>query len=250
MQSNNVLVIDDDEELHETIGMVLTREDFAPIPARDGESGLEMALALRPQLALVDLRLPGMSGMEVCRRLRASGTGIPIIVLSGMGDELSKVLLLEIGADDYVVKPFSPRELVARIRALLRRTVSRLEKVVRFGDVEVDLERRTVTRGSEEAKMTRAEHNLLVFFLRNAERPLTREAILKAAWGYDDYPETRTVDAHVVRLRRMLEPDPSIPRYLLTIHGVGYRFRGSQGSGDGPASSNQQDAPGARVVPS
>src|ERR1700761_7152280 len=218
-----ILVIDDDESLRDTIGVMLERESFVPILAADGKSGFEKALTLKPQLLLVDLRLPGMSGVEVCKQLRADRIQTPIIVLSAIGDEVDKVLLLEIGADDYIVKPFGTRELLARIRALLRRT-SAETKVLRFADVEVDVDRRTTTRRGNEVKLTPAEYNLLLYFLQNPDRALTRDVILNSVWGYESYPNTRTVDAHVVRLRQKLEPDPNVPRYFLTVHGVGYRF--------------------------
>ena len=218
-----ILLIDDDETVCEALSLMLEREGFAPLLAHDGESGFEKALTLKPQLVLVDLRLPGMSGVEVCKQLRAANAGIPIIVLSGLDEELDKVLLLEIGADDYVVKPFSPRELLARIRAVLRRA-SAIERVVRFGEVEVDLDRRLITRRGQEINLTRQEYNLLTFFLNNADRALSRDAILNAVWGFESYPNTRTVDAHVVRLRQKLEPNPATPRHVLTIHGLGYRF--------------------------
>jgi len=148
----------------------------------------------------------------------------PIIVLSAVGEEIDKVLLLEIGADDYVVKPFGSRELLARIRAVLRRTSPDLQKIIRFADVEIDVERRTTLNRGEEVKLTPAEYNLLLFFLQNPERVLTRDVILNSVWGYESYPNTRTVDAHVVRLRQKLEPEPTTPRHFVTVHGVGYRF--------------------------
>ncbi len=218
-----ILVIDDDESLRETIGILLERENFAPIFASDGKSGLEKAIMLKPQLLLVDLRLPEMSGVELCKQLRADRVQTPIIVLSAIGDEVDKVLLLEIGADDYIVKPFGTRELLARIRALLRRSTPET-RVIKFGDVEVDFDRRTVIRHGTEVKFTPAEYNLLAFFLHNSDRVLTRDLILNSVWGYESYPNTRTVDAHVVRLRQKLEPDPALPRHFLTVHGVGYRF--------------------------
>jgi DNA-binding response OmpR family regulator len=218
-----ILVIDDDESLRDTIAVMLERENFVPILAADGRTGFEKALTLKPQLLLVDLRLPEMSGVDVCRQLRADRVQTPIIVLSAVGDEVDKVLLLEIGADDYIVKPFGTRELLARIRALLRRTTPDT-KSMRFGDVEVDFDRRTITCRGSEVKLTPAEYNLLVFFLHNADRALTRDMILNSVWGYEAYPNTRTVDAHVVRLRQKLEPDPTLPRHFLTVHGVGYRF--------------------------
>jgi DNA-binding response OmpR family regulator len=173
---------------------------------------------------LVDLRMPGLSGVELCKRVRAAGLQTPLIVLSAIGDEVDKVLLLEIGADDYVVKPFGARELLARIRALLRRTTPDADHVLSFGDVQVDLERRVVQKRGDEIKMTRAEFNLLVFFLQNPDRALTRDVILNSVWGYESFPNTRTVDAHVVRLRQKLEAESDAPRHFVTLHGVGYRF--------------------------
>src|SRR5947209_6636745 len=203
---------------------MLERENFIPILASDGKSGLDKALTLNPHLLLVDLRLPGMSGVEVCKQLRADRIQTPIIVLSAIGDEVDKVLLLEIGADDYVVKPFGTRELLARIRALLRRTTQGSDVVLSFADVNVDLDQRVVRRDGIETRMTRAEFNLLAFFLQNPGKALSRDVILNSVWGYESFPNTRTVDAHVVRLRQKLEPEPEIPRHFLTMHGVGYRF--------------------------
>ncbi|HXP86448.1 MAG TPA: response regulator transcription factor [Bryobacteraceae bacterium] len=219
-----ILVIDDDESLRDTIGLMLEKEGFRPILAADGASGLDQAAAARPNLILVDLRMPGLSGVDVCKRLRASGSAIPVIVLSAVGDEIDKVLLLEIGADDYVVKPFGTRELLARIRARLRRASQGAETVLAFSDVEVDLDQRQVRRSGSETRLTRAEFNLLAFFLQNPGRALSRDVILNSVWGYESFPNTRTVDAHVVRLRQKLEPEPETPRHFLTMHGVGYRF--------------------------
>ncbi len=219
-----VLVIDDDESLRDTIALMLEKEGFKTVLAAEGRSGFEQALMLRPDILLVDLRLPGMSGVEICKQLRATEVPTPIIVLSAVGDEIDKVLLLEIGADDYVVKPFGVRELIARIRAVLRRSSAESRKVLHMGEVEVDLERRVVTRGSDEIKLTPAEFNLLAFFLHHPDRPLTRDMILNSVWGYNFMSNTRTVDAHILKLRQKLEPDPNIPRHILTVHGVGYRF--------------------------
>jgi DNA-binding response OmpR family regulator len=219
-----ILVIDDDGALRDTIGLLLEKEGFRPVLAEDGKTGFKQALTLKPALIVADLRMPGMSGVEVCRQIRAAGLKTPLIVLSAIGDEIDKVLLLEIGADDYVVKPFGTRELLARIRALLRRTSAEDTKVLTFSDVEVDLTRRVVLKKGEELKLTRAEYNLLTYFLQNPDRALTRDMILNSVWGYESFPNTRTVDAHVVRLRQKLEPDSGTPRHFLTVHGVGYRF--------------------------
>ncbi len=219
-----ILVIDDDAELQDTIAVMLEQEGYKVVQTLDGRSGYEKALVLKPDLMLVDLRLPGMTGMEICKQLRSSQIQTPIIVLSAVGEEVDKVLLLEIGADDYVTKPFGRRELLARIRAVLRRASSDAHTVLRFSDVEIDVDRRVVMRAGQDIKVTPAEYNLLVYFLQNPDRPLTRDVILNAVWGYDSFPNTRTVDAHVVKLRQKLEPDANIPRHFLTVHGVGYRF--------------------------
>jgi DNA-binding response OmpR family regulator len=220
----NILVIDDDESIRETIAVMLERESFTPLLAADGKTGHELTLKRKPDLILVDLRLPEMSGLEVCRAIRSVNINTPIIVLSAIGDEIDKVLLLEVGADDYVVKPFGSRELLARIRALLRRTNGDPSAIVKFGDVEVHLDRKMVLLAGNEVRMTPAEYNLLSFFVRSPERTLSRESILTTVWGYESLPTTRTVDAHVVRLRQKLEPDPTKPRFFCTIHGFGYRF--------------------------
>ena len=223
MQST-ILVIDDDENLRDTIGLMLEKEGFHAVLLGDGNSGFQQALLLKPSLILVDLRMPGMSGVDVCKQVRAAGMQTPIIVLSAIGDEVDKVLMLEIGADDYVVKPFGTRELLARIRAVLRRASPDSNAVISFSEVEVDLDHRLVKRRGEDLKLTRAEYNLLTFFLQNPNKPLTRDQILNSVWGYESFPNTRTVDIHVVRLRQKLEPDVTCPRHFITVHGVGYRF--------------------------
>jgi len=219
-----ILIIDDDDNLRDTIGILVEREGFRAILASDGLTGFDQAIVANPSLIISDLRLPGLSGVEVCKRLRSSGVLTPIIVLSAIGEEIDKVLLLEIGADDYVVKPFGTRELLARVRAVLRRGSGEQQKVIAFADVEVNLDRRVVTRRAQEVRFTPAEYNLLTFFLQNPDRPLSRDMILNSVWGYESFPNTRTVDAHVVRLRQKLETDPNCPRHFLTLHKVGYRF--------------------------
>jgi DNA-binding response OmpR family regulator len=222
MQS--ILVIDDDQRVRDTIAVLLEQDSFQVVQAGDGRTGLDRALTLKPDLILVDLRLPVMNGIDFCKQLRAANIQTPIIVLSAASDEVDKVLLLEIGADDYVVKPFGTRELLARIRAVLRRTAPEIRKSLDFGENEVDLDRRVVRRRGNELKFTPAEYNLLTFFLQNPDRPLTRDMILNSVWGYATFPNTRTVDTHVVKLRQKLEADPNVPRHFVTVHGVGYRF--------------------------
>jgi DNA-binding response OmpR family regulator len=219
-----VLVIDDDINLRDTVGVMLEKEGFRPVLAGDGRTGFEQALSLQPELILVDLKMPGLSGVEVCKQLRARGMKTPLIVLSAAGEEMDKVELLDIGADDYMVKPFRVRELLARIRAVLRRATPEETVVVEFGEVAVDFTRRAVSKRGQEMSLTRGEYNLLTYFLQNPDRALTREVILNSVWGYTCLPHTRTVDAHVVRLRQKLESDAGHPRHFLTVHGVGYRF--------------------------
>jgi two-component system response regulator RegX3 len=216
--------MDDDQILADTIGVMLEQDGFRAVLSNDGRGGYGKAITLKPDLVLVDLPLPGMSGTEICKQLRAAAVKTPIIVLSAINAELDKVLLLEIGADDYVVKPFGTRELMARIRAVLRRSPSCARKVLRFSDTETDFERRVVTRKGEYLKLTPAEYDLLRYFLQTPDRPLTRDMILNCVWGCEFIPNSRTVDAHVGKLRQKLEPDPNQPRHFLTIHGVGYRF--------------------------
>jgi DNA-binding response OmpR family regulator len=219
-----ILVIEDDDNLRDTIGVLLEREGFRAILTADGRAGLDQAILGKPTLIITDLRLPELSGVEVCKKLRSSGVLTPIIVLSAASEEIDKVLLLEVGADDYVVKPFGTRELLARIRAVLRRSPSEPSKTLAFSDVEVNLERRVVTKKGNEVRFTPAEYNLLTFFLQNPDRALSRDMILNSVWGYESFPNTRTVDAHVVKLRQKLESDPNAPRHFLTLHKVGYRF--------------------------
>src|ERR1041384_2867878 len=180
-----ILVIDDDENLRDTIAVMLEQEGFRAVLAGDGKTGFEKAVTLKPDLMLVDLRLPGMSGVEICKQLRAGQVKTPIIVLSALGEELDKVLLLEIGADDYVVKPFGTRELMARIRAVLRRASPDARKVVHFSETEVDFERRIVTRKGDELKLTPAEYNLLSYFLHNPHPPLPRARSPNSVSGDD-----------------------------------------------------------------
>lgn len=219
-----ILVIDDDENLRDTIALMLEKEGFKAACAGDGKSGLDMALMTKPDLMLVDLRLPVINGVEVCKKVRQSGLAMPLIVLSAVGDEMDKVLLLEVGADDYVVKPFGTRELLARIRAVLRRSSPDAHKTVAFGAVTVDFDRRVVTRNGLEVKFTPAEYNLLTYFLQNSDRVLSRDVILNSVWGYESFPNTRTVDAHVGKLRQKLESDANCPKHFITVHRVGYRF--------------------------
>ena len=202
-----ILVIDDDPSLRDTLGVILEREGFQAVLGRRRTLRFPACDRAEAPLILVDLCMPRLSGAEVCRQLRARGMKTPLIVLSASAGEIDKVRLLDIGADDYMVKPFGVREFLARIRAVLRRASPEDSKVLEFGQVEVDLTRRVVRKAGQELRLTRAEYNLLTYFLQNPDRVLTREVILNSVWGYDYFPHTRTVDAHVVRLRQKLEPE-------------------------------------------
>ena len=217
------MIIEDDAEVRGIVKTLLTNEGYQVEEAADGRMAVERVFLLKPDIILVDLRLPGLDGAEVCKRIRAGRLNTPIIVISAAGEEFDKVLLLELGADDYLVKPFGARELLARMKAVLRRSAP--DHTVRsFANIEVDTERRMVTSRGHEISLTPSEYNLLNYFLRNPDRVLTREMILEDVWGFESAPTARTVDSHVVKLRQKLEPDPAVPRYFLTVHGVGYRF--------------------------
>jgi DNA-binding response OmpR family regulator len=217
------MIIEDDAEVRGIVKTLLTNEGYQVEEASDGRMAVERVFLLKPDIILVDLRLPGLDGAEVCKRIRAGRLNTPIIVISAAGEEFDKVLLLELGADDYLVKPFGARELLARMKAVLRRSAP--DHTVRsFANIEVDTERRMVTSRGNEISLTPSEYNLLNYFLRNPDRVLTREMILEDVWGFESAPTARTVDSHVVKLRQKLEPDPAVPRYFLTVHGVGYRF--------------------------
>ena len=218
------MVIEDDAEIRGIVTTLLTNEGYQVEQADDGRMAVERVFLTKPDLILVDLKLPGLDGAEVCKRVRAGRLNTPIIVISAAKEEFDKVLLLELGADDYLVKPFGARELLARIKAVLRRSTAETRAVRSFGNVDVDTERRLVTNRGNEVALTPSEYNLLVYFLKNPDRVLTREAILADVWGFESAPTTRTVDSHVVKLRQKLEPDANAPRHFVTVHGVGYRF--------------------------
>jgi DNA-binding response OmpR family regulator len=219
-----ILVVDNDERFRARLGFVLAQEGFAPVLTGDGRTGFETARVLQPQLILSELRLPGLSALELCQQLHAEGIWTPLIVLSAATGERDKILLLETGADDYVVKPCGQRELAARIRAVLRRT-SPVHKAVRFGAVEVDLDHRRTTCHGVEIPLTLSECQLLLFLLHHPDRLVTSEQICTAVWGHEADPSTRRVDPLLAGLRQKLEPDPQFPRHFVRVPGVGYRFR-------------------------
>jgi DNA-binding response OmpR family regulator len=225
MASELVLLIEDDPSIVAGLQLNLALEGYEVITAADGESGLQLALDRQPDLVLLDVMLPGMNGLEVLRRLRQVDAEVPVIVLTARGEDTDKVLGLQLGADDYIAKPFNLAELRARINAALRRQRLRAsgQSVCEFNDVEVDLDRHRARRGGRPVPMTAREFALLAYFLRNPERVLTRETLLSEVWR-TDYLTHRTIDNFVGRLRAKFEPDPDRPRFFVTVRGVGYRF--------------------------
>jgi DNA-binding response OmpR family regulator len=222
-----ILLVDDEPTLVATVKYNLEREGYQVVTAADGESGLSMARVERPDLIILDLMLPGLDGFEVCRILRREMT-VPILMLTAKTEEVDKVVGLELGADDYVTKPFSMRELLARVRALLRRaeTLPAEAKVLTAGDLQVDLAKREASKRGQPLSLKPKEFELLAFFLRNRGRAFSRDQLLDQIWGYDFAGDTRTVDVHVRWLRQKIEDEPAKPTRLLTVRGVGYRFEG------------------------
>ena len=223
-----ILVVDDEPTLVATLKYNLERESFRVLEAADGEAALEAARTGRPDLIVLDLMLPGLSGLEVCRILRKE-TRVPIIMLTAKDAEVDKIVGLETGADDYVTKPFGMPELMARVRALLRRAEPGADDapdVVESGDLRVDLARREVQRGGSPLRLKPKELDLLGFFMRRRGRVFSREELLQQVWGYEFADDTRTVDVHVRWLRQKIELDPAQPSRLITVRGVGYRFEG------------------------
>ncbi len=223
-----ILIVEDEPNMVAGLRDNFEYEGYEVITAGDGVEGLERAFADSPDLVVLDVMMPRMSGLDVCRQLKARRPSIPVIMLTARGQEVDKVVGLELGADDYVTKPFSIRELLARVKAVLRRarTLPREQEHLSFGDVEVDLRKHQVQRRGQAVEFSAKEFQLLKYFLCHPGEALSRDRLLDEVWGYERYPTTRTVDAHIVRLRQKLEPNPEEPRFILTVHGVGYKFVG------------------------
>lgn len=227
---SRILVVEDERNLALGLRANLEVEGHEVAVAHSGEEGLEEAARCRPDLVILDLMLPGIDGYGVLSALRARGLDVPVLILSARAEEIDKVRGFRTGADDYVTKPFGVMELLLRVQALLRRANGGRAAVRsgtrwRFDDVDVDAERRIVARKGEEIQLTPRAFELLLALLTSADKPLTRQHLLRTVWGYDAAVTTRTVDAHVAELRRKLERDPAAPRHILTVHRVGYRFR-------------------------
>jgi len=228
MGTTKVLIVEDEPNMVAGLRDNFEYEGFRVITALDGVEGLEKALQDSPDLVVLDVMMPRMSGLDVCRQLKAKRPSIPIIMLTARGQEVDKVVGLELGADDYVTKPFSIRELLARVKAVLRRsqTLPKEQDRYAFGDVEVNLRSYQVLRNGKPIEFSNKEFELLKHFLCHSGETLSRDRLLDEVWGYENFPTTRTVDAHIVRLRQKLEPVPDQPRFFLTVHGVGYKFVG------------------------
>jgi two-component system response regulator MtrA len=220
--SARILVVDDDRALAEMLGMVLQGEGFLAEYSADGGEAVEKFREMRPDLVLLDLMLPGLDGIEVCARIRAE-SGVPIIMLTARTDTTDVVRGLEAGADDYVVKPFNPVELIARIRARLREPQQDATETLRVGDVEIDVSAHEVRRGDQVIPLTPLEFDLLVILARKPQQVFTREVLLEKVWGYQYKADTRLVNVHVQRLRAKIERDPDRPTIVTTVRGVGYR---------------------------
>ncbi len=220
-----VLIVEDDEAMSVALADGFASEGYEVRLARDGEAGLKAARAEAPDLLILDVMLPKRTGLDVCRELRGAGSSVPILMLTARGQEIDKVVGLRTGADDYVTKPFGFLELIARAEALLRRTGGlALAAPLHLGEVEIDLRRHRATRAGRPLELTAREYRLLAFFARHRGQVVTRQALLESVWEYRGSPTTRTVDMHVAKLRKKIEPDPSEPRFLLTVHGLGYQL--------------------------
>ncbi len=217
-----ILVVDDDMALSEMIGIVLRGEGFEPFFCADGDHALEAFRASRPDLVLLDLMLPGKDGIEVCRQIRAESV-VPIVMLTAKSDTVDIVLGLESGADDYVPKPFKPKELVARVRARMRRTDQPVLESLTIGDLSIDVAGHSVRRSEEQIQLTPLEFDLLVALARKPWQVFTREVLLEQVWGYRHAADTRLVNVHVQRLRSKIELDPEHPEVVVTVRGVGYK---------------------------
>ena len=227
-RKTRILIVEDEPAMVQGLRDNFEYEGYEVISAADGMDGLNRAIADQPDLVVLDVMMPKMSGLDVCKQLKARKPSLPIIMLTARGQEIDKVVGLELGADDYVTKPFSIRELMARVKAVLRRASPQAAtaEVYRFSDVEVNVRSNEVLRGGQPVELSSKEFALLAYFVAHPAETLSRDRLLDAVWGYENYPTTRTVDAHIVHLRQKLEPNPEEPRFILTVHGSGYKFVG------------------------
>ena len=220
-----ILVVEDDPRMQRVLQRMFADERYEVIKAGDGNTALELFRTKKPIAVVLDLILPQISGRELCQKFKAAAPETPVIIVSAISEVVDKVLLLELGADDYVTKPFSPRELMARVQAAIRRRRRLVNgDIYQFSDCEIDFKKMTVVRKNGPVALTSHEFRLLKFFTDNAERVLSRDELLNEVWGYNCYPTTRTVDNQILKLRQKLEADPTNPAHFLTIYGAGYKF--------------------------
>jgi two-component system alkaline phosphatase synthesis response regulator PhoP len=221
-----VVIVEDDAAMAAALKDGFTYEGYEIELARDGEAGLKLAREASPDVVILDVMLPKMSGLDVCKRLRAEGSALPIIMLTARGQEIDKVVGLKLGADDYVTKPFGFMELIARVEAVLRRSSGAVKtaEVYGFGDVVVDFKKAEVKKRGEPVEITARELKLLRYFIEHRGEVVPRERLLDQVWEYDDVPLTRTVDMHVAKLRKKIETDPADPKFIVTVHRMGYKF--------------------------
>jgi DNA-binding response OmpR family regulator len=235
--SKRILVVEDEREIARLVEIHLRDQGWEVTVCHDGPSGLAAASSGQFDLVVLDLMLPGVDGLEVCRRIRAAADYLPILMLTARSSELDRVLGLEIGADDYLTKPFSVRELVARVKAILRREEALADRVpesrLEIGELTVDLDRRLVTKGEQEIELTAKEFDLLAFFAAHPGRVYSRAELLDHVWGYGHGGYEHTVNSHINRLRAKIEDDPSSPKLVLTVWGVGYKFAELSGADEG-----------------
>jgi len=221
-----ILVVEDDPHMQKVLQRIFREQGYAVTVCGDGQAGLDAFRSGKPSAVILDLLLPGVFGRDLCKMMKAERPGVPVIVVSAISEVADKVLLLELGADDYVTKSFSPRELLARVQAALRRPQMQTAMAAscKFGECEVDFAKMSARRAGKPITLTAHEFKLLKYFVENAERVLSREELLNEVWGYNCYPTTRTVDNQILKLRQKLEPDAADPHHLQTVYGAGYRF--------------------------
>ena len=223
--AGRILVVEDDPAVQKALRRLFETEGYLVEVQTDGRAAVDSFQATPPSAIVLDLRLPKLSGRDVCKEIKAAAPAMPIIVLSAASDVSDKVLLLELGADDYVTKPFSPRELLARVRAALRHTARVPEaQVVSFDGISADFKKMEIKRDGKPVVLTAQEFKTFQFLVQNTDRVISRDELLNEVWGYQNYPSTRTVDNHILKLRQKLEKDPSSPVHFRTVHGMGYKF--------------------------
>ena len=233
MTETRVLIVEDDEAMSIALRDGFQYEGYAVTVAKDGEAGLQMATSEGPDLILLDVMLPKMTGLDICKQLRGDGNSVPIIMLTARGQEIDKVLGLKLGADDYITKPFGFMELLARAEAVLRRTrvpataaIAAPPETYGFGDVSIDFKRHEARKGSQPIELSPREFQLLAYFIQHTGEIVTREKLLDTVWDYNAIPFTRTVDMHIAKLRKKIEDNPSDPKHIVTVHRLGYKFTG------------------------